>query len=149
LKSFHCEIDCRLQRFGLFQREPAKSYRIAGFQLSQFPTLSLHDHGGTNEPTQARTVRTKQNRHIAGEVDGADGIRVVVDIRRMESRFTSILARPLRLGSYEPYAGAVRLIVDLPVSAEKHLDIVGGEELGRCVRAIKDSNLPMAIIGGS
>ncbi len=143
LQRFHGSIHRSLERFGLLQSEAAKSHRIAGLELAQLPTLGLHNHRGANESAQAWSVRAKQNRHVAGEVDGADGIRVVVDVRWMQSRLAAILARPLRLGPHQANAGAVRLVVDTPIGAEQHLDIVSSEELRRRVRTIEHADLPM------
>ena len=44
------------------------------------------------QAAEAWPVGTKQNRHIAGEIHCANGVGVVVDVRRMKARFTAVLS---------------------------------------------------------
>ena len=51
-----------------------------------------------DEAAEARTVRAEDDRHVAGEVHGADRIGVVVDVRGMQAGFAAVGARPSGFG---------------------------------------------------
>ena len=71
---------------------------VAGFELPHLPQFRLNDGGGADKAAQAGAVRAQDDRHVAGEIHGADGIGVVVDIGGMQARFAAVAARPLGLG---------------------------------------------------
>ena len=73
---------------------------------------------GTNEAAQAGPVGPEDNRHVAGEIDRADGVGIVVDVRRMQPRFAAIAPRPFGLGTDQPHAGAAGVVVNLPAAAK-------------------------------
>ena len=50
-----------------------------------------------DEAAEARAVGAEDDRHVAGEVDRADGVGVVVDVRRVQAGLAAVGARPLRL----------------------------------------------------
>src|SRR5215471_10719081 len=57
----------------------AKTNRIAGPQLSELPQLIFYNDDRTHKTTEARPVRSEQDRHIAGKVHRADCICIVVN----------------------------------------------------------------------
>src|SRR5438132_1374196 len=80
-------VDRPLHANGLGVRQLTKPYRIACAKLSNLPKLRLCDDGRTDKSAETGSIRSQQDRHIASEVEGSNGIRVVVKIRGMESRF--------------------------------------------------------------
>ena len=114
-----------------------------GLKLAHLPQLGVHDGRGTDEAAEAGSVRPENHRHVAGEIHRADGVGVVVNVRRMQPRLAAILARPLRLGTDQPNPGAVGIVVHLPGRGEEHLDIVGREEIRRAVRPVEDADVPL------
>ena len=67
----------------LAPRQALEAHAVAGLELPHFPQLSLHDGCRTNEAAETRAIRTQDHRHVAGEIDSADGVGVIVNIRRM------------------------------------------------------------------
>jgi hypothetical protein len=59
---------------------------------------SADNYGGTDESAEAWAIRTKQDRHVAGEVDGSDCIGVVVNIRGMQAGFAAVFRAHSGLG---------------------------------------------------
>ena len=74
-----------------------KRTRVAGLELADLPQLRLDDRRRADEAAQARTVGAEDDRHVAGEVDGADRVGVVVDVRGVQPRLAAVGARPARL----------------------------------------------------
>ncbi len=66
-----------------------------GAKLANLPELGIDNDGGTNEAAEARTIGAENHRHVAREIDRADRVGVVVDVRWMQTRFAAILTRPL------------------------------------------------------
>ena len=101
------------------------------------------DRDRAHEPAEARTVGAEEDRHVAGEVDRADGVRRVVDVRRVEPRLTAVGARPLD-GSGRPAARRCATSCSAPSSRwrRRRVDAGLGEEVGRGVRAVDDRELP-------
>ena len=116
--------------------------RVAGAQLPELPALAGCDDRRAHEPAEARAVGAEQDRHVAGEVDGADRVRGVVDVRRVQARLAAVGARPLRRRSDEPDAGARGVVVDAVLRVEQCGHPGRGQELGRAVRALEDAELP-------
>ena len=110
-----------------------EAHLVAGLAAGPFSRVRLDNHGRADETAEARTVGTEDHRHVAGEIDGADGIGVVVDVRRMQPGFAAVGARPLRLRADQAHAGAAGVVVDLPV---------GREERARCPVRVKKSGAP-------
>ena len=119
-------------------------HAIAGLELTDFPQLGIGNHRRAHEAAQARSVRAENHRHVAGEIDGADGVRVVVDVRRMQACFAAIRPRPLRLGSDQAHAGAARVVMHFPSRREKHVDVLRRKKIGRAVRTVQHANVPLA-----
>ena len=61
-------------------RDGRKAQTVAGLQLTELPKILVRRHGRADEAAQTRSVRPQQDRHVAGEIDRADGVGVVVDI---------------------------------------------------------------------
>ena len=120
-----------------------KAHRVAGLQLAKLPSFGLYDNRGADESSEARAVGTKQDGHIAGEIDRANGISIVVNVGGMQSCLSTIFARPLRFGSDQAHAGAVRLIMYAPIGREQHLNVFSGKKFGSGMRSIKDAHVPM------
>ena len=85
-----------LQGQSLVRRHRMKSHTIPGLQLTDLPQLCSSDTDRTNKPTQARPIRTQYHRHIAGEIDRADGVGIIVNIGWMKTGLTSIGPSPFR-----------------------------------------------------
>ncbi len=125
----------------------ARRYRpepdgIAGLQLSDFPQLALHDGGGADKTAQARPVGPEDDRHVAGEIDRADGVRVVVDVGRMQPGFAAVGAGPLRLRADQAHPRAGRVVVHLVGRREQGGDVPLGEEIRSPVGAIQHGDFP-------
>ena len=73
----------------------------------------------------------------------ADGVLVVVDVRRVEAGFAAVAARPFRLRPDQAHPGPVGVVVDLPLRGEERLDVGVGEEVGRAVRPDEHADLPV------
>jgi hypothetical protein len=119
-----------------------ETYTVAGFQLSHLPAFALHDGGGAHEPAEARPVGAEKDGHVAGVVDGAHGIGVVVDVRRMQAGVAAVGARPFGLRSDEAHAGAIGVVVDAPLGGEERLDVLGREEVRGAMRAVEHADVP-------
>jgi hypothetical protein len=100
-----------------------KGAPVAGAQLATASTGHLRGHDtGADEAAKAWPVGAQKDRHVAGEVDGADGIGVVMQVRRMQPRLAPIGARPFGRRADQAHAGAVRVEVHL-VGAENSVSI--------------------------
>ena len=71
-----------------------EAHGVAGRELAQLPQLGLHHHGRADEAAQAGAVGPEDHRHVAGEVDRADRIGVVVDVGRMQARLAAVACAP-------------------------------------------------------
>ena len=116
-------------------RDRLQAHYVASAQLPQLPAVRFDDRGGAHETAQARAVRAKNYRHVAGEVDGAEGVGVVVDVGGVQASFAAVWPRPGWARADQPNAGAVRVVVDGPLGVEEGADVFGGEELLGAVRA--------------
>ncbi len=138
-----------LERARFFERHALEAHSITRPQLSHLPQLRTHDRRGTDESAKARPVRTENHRHVSREVDRADCVRVVVDVRRMQSSLAAIGSCPSRLRTNEPHACAARVVMHFPARGEERLDILGREEVGRTMRPIHDAQFPFALVFGN
>ena len=91
-----------------------KRTRVARRQLAELPAVVGDDRDRAREAAEARAVGPEQDRHVAGEVDRADGVRRVVHVRRVEPGFAAVGAGPLHRRPDQPHAGARRVVVHLP-----------------------------------
>ena len=69
---------------------------VARRELADLPQIGLDHHERADEPAQRRAVGPEDDRHVAGEVDGPDGVGVVVDVRGVQSRLAAVAPRPAR-----------------------------------------------------
>ena len=113
-----------------------EAHAVAGLELPDLPKLRLHDARRAHESAEARAVRPEDDRHVAGEIDGADGVGVVVDVRRMQARLAAVAPRPVRLRTDEPDAGAGGVEMHLPIGGEEHRNVLGREKIRRAVRPV-------------
>ncbi len=100
-----------------------EAHAIAGSQLAHHPQVVEADGHRADEAAEARTIRPQDHRHVAGEVDGAHRIGVVVDVGGCRPGFAAIGARPLRLRADQPHAGAAGVVVHFPVGGEEGRDV--------------------------
>lgn len=118
----------------------------AASKLAQFPAIGVDHDGGTHEAAEARAVGAEDDGHVAGVVDGANAIRGVVDVGRMQAGIAPVRARPPRFGTDEAHAGARRLMMHRERVAVEALDVSRGEELRAAVRTVDDAQLPLRIV---
>ena len=136
-----CVLPRQAQR-GLRRREAREADFVAGAKLAHLPQLGLRDGGRADEAAKRRAVGAEDDRHVAGEIDGADGVRIVVDVARMQPCFAAVLARPDGLRADEADAGRVRIVVNLPLGGEERVDVVRREEIRRAMRAVEHADVP-------
>ena len=135
---------CEVQRPRLVRGEPLESNPIVRPQLSQFPEFCGYEGGGTHEAAQRRAVGPEDDRHVAGEIHGADRVGVVVDVGRMQAGFAAVGTSPLGLWPQKAHAGAARVVVHGPARCKEDPDILLSEEVGRPVGSIEHAQLPVA-----
>ena len=119
-----------------------EGHLVAGPQLPEFPQFGIHHHAWADEATEAGPVRTKDHRHVTGEVHRADRVGVVMDVRWVQSRFTTICTSPFRLRPDEPHPCAGGVVMHLPCGGEKSFDIFLQEKIRCPVRPVKHADLP-------
>ena len=141
-------IHSRLHAARLGQRHRAEADQIAGLELPDLPKLGIDDGGRAHEAAQAGTIGTQNHGHVASEIDGPDGVGVIVNIGRVQSGLAAIRARPLGLGADQPDARAVGIVVYLPGRGEEGFDVCRGEEIGRAVRAVENADIPGVRVSG-
>jgi hypothetical protein len=96
---------------------------VARAELAKLPQLGIDHHHRADEAAEARTVGAEDDRHVAGEIDRADRIGVVVQIRRMKPRLAAVGTCPFRLRADQADAGAGGVVVDFPSGREEGLDV--------------------------
>jgi hypothetical protein len=121
---------------------------VAGAKLPELPQIRLDHRRRTHETAQAGAIRTQDHRHVAGEVDGADRIGVVVDVRGVQAGLAAVGAGPLRARPDQTHTGAAGVVVHLPIRVEERLDVVAGEEVRGAVRAVEDPQVPVVPVPG-
>ena len=108
-------------------RERARTRTVSpGASWPELPPLGAHHRGRAGEAAEAGAVGAEQHRRVAGEVDGAEGVAGVVDVRRVQAGLAAVGPGPRRLRARR---GARRCGRSGP--ARRH---VGGEEGRRCRR---------------
>ncbi len=86
-------------QFGcLLDGEAVEADGVARAELADFPELGLDDGGGADEAAEAGAIGAEDDGHVAGEIDGADGVGVVVDVRGVQAGFAAVVAGPLGWG---------------------------------------------------
>ncbi len=131
-----------LRRHGLGVAHRLEPHRVARRELADLPEVGLDGHERAYEAAEGRPVRPQDDRHVAGEVDRAHGIGVVVDVGGVQPRLAPVPPRPLRLWPDQPHARAVGVVVHAPVGAQHHGDVLGREEVRRPVRSVEHANGP-------
>src|SRR5580693_6465813 len=121
-----------------------EAHFVARLELADFPQLALHDGRRTDEAAEARAVGAEDDRHVAGEIDRADGVGVVVDVRRMQAGLAAVLARPTWLRADQAHPGARGIVVHLVGRGKKISNVVISEKIRRAVRAVENTKLPLA-----
>ena len=84
---------------GLLQGDRLKTELIPGAELPQLPAVGLGHRRGANKAPQTGPIGAKDNGHIAGEVDGAEGVSVIVDVRGVKPCVAAVFPHPLGFGS--------------------------------------------------
>ena len=79
-----------------------------------FQSSAVDDGRGADEAAEARPVGTQDDRHVAGEVDRADGVGVVVDVRRVQPASPPSGRAQRGLGPDQTHAGAAGVVVHPP-----------------------------------
>ena len=115
---------------------------VTGRHLAELPAVAAYDGDRADEAAQAGPVRPEQDRGVAGEVQSADTVGIVVNVRRVQPGLTAVGPGPLWLGAFQAYAGAVGVEVHGVVGVDQGVDVGAGEELRRRVRAFGDRDLP-------
>ena len=144
----HVVVERGVQLRGLVGETARKRTVSPGRSWPIFQSSACDDGRRADEAAEAGTVGAEDDRHVAGEIDRADGVGVVVDVGGMQAGFAAVLARPCGLRADQAHAGAVGVVVHLPGGREERLDVVGGEEIGRAVRAVEDADLPVVGVRG-
>ena len=129
---------------GIRDSDRGEAQAITRHKLAELPAVCRNDHEGADKAAERGAVGAKNDRHVPGEIDRADGVGVVVDVGRMEPRLAAVLARPIGLGADQADAGAVGIVVHLPFGGDDHRDVAFGEEIGCAVGAIEDAQGPFA-----
>ena len=129
-------------------RDHLEAQGVARRELADLPQVGGDHHKGTDEATQGRAVGSQDDRHVAGEVDRADGVGVVVDVRGMQARLAAIPARPLRPGPHQANPRSVGIVVHLPFDPADHGDVGRREEVRRPVGSGQDADAPGPGEGG-
>ncbi len=120
---------------------------IAGFHLADFPQLGFGNGDRADKSPQARSVTGQDHREVTGEVNRADGVLTVVNVRRMQTRFPAVGPRPLRLRPDQTHPKPVGVVVHLPLAGEKRLHGFRRKEVGRAVRSIQHADVPRIAVG--
>ncbi len=129
-------------RAARLRRRGWKRTLVARAQLPDLPQLGVDDGDRADEAAEAGAIGPEDHRHVAGEVDAADGVGVVVDVGRMQSGLAAIGARPRGLRADQPHAGAAGVVVHFPFGVEERARCRRREEIRRAVRAVGDADLP-------
>jgi hypothetical protein len=116
---------------------------VAGAELAEFPEFGIHDDAGADEAAEAGAVGAEDDRHVAGEIDRADGVGVVVEVGRMETGLAAVATRPFRFRADQADAGAGGVVMHFPCGGEEGGDVFVEEEIGRGVGSVENADLPV------
>ena len=107
---------------------------VAGTQLTQFPELPVGHHRGTEKTAQGRAVGPENDGHIPGEVDGTDGIGIIVDIRGMKPRLPAVVPGPPGFRTDKADTRSIAVMIHPPEGIGEGFQVfgtkVGGVPLG-------------------
>ena len=136
-------VDLRpFQSQGRRQIDRDETDPVTGAQLPQLPEVGVDYRGRADKATQRRAIRAEDDRHIAGEVDAAERIGIVVDIGWVHAGLATIGAGPLGFGTDQAYPGAAGVVMHFPRRGEEGLDVAVGEKIGRAVRSVDNTDFP-------
>ncbi len=79
---------------------------VPSLELPQLPKVRLDHRHRADKATEARAIGTEDYWHVTSEVHRANRVRIVMNIRRMQSRFTTVGPHPFRLRPDQPHTGA-------------------------------------------
>ena len=134
----------RRARRRLAARDRHEAHGVAGRQLTDLPQLGLdRPTNGQTKPPSDGPVGPEDDRHVAREIDRADSVGVVVDVRRDAARPRRRRGAPTaasgrsggRRCGWSCSAPARRCRRASSMSS-------GGEEVGRAVRAVEHAERP-------
>ncbi len=140
-------VTWRFRRRTASARSPSigtKRTRSPGASWPSFHRSPAATVAGQVKPPRLGPSGPSSTGRVAGEVDGAEGVAGVVDVRRVEPRVAPIGPGPRRLRTVEAHAGAGAVDLHLPLGGEEGVDVAGGEEVGRGVRSLHDADRPVA-----
>ena len=115
---------------------------VTGRQLAELPPFGRRHDGRAHEATEARAVGSEDHGHVAGEVDGTEGVAGVVDVRRVQAGLAAVRPCPVGPRTDEADAGAIRVEVHGPVDAEEGVEPCRRQEVGGGVGPEQHPDLP-------
>ncbi|MNO75511.1 hypothetical protein D3C76_665600 [compost metagenome] len=115
---------------------------VPRLQLTKLPKIRLDHRHRAHEPAKAWAIRAEDDRHVTGEIHGTNRIRIVVNVRRMQTRLATVGTHPFRLRPDQAHAGAAGVEVHFPLRGEEGADVVFGEVFRRTVGAVDHADLP-------
>ncbi|MNC31702.1 hypothetical protein D3C75_800300 [compost metagenome] len=130
------------QRLSVFKGDRMEANTIARLHLPDFPQLRFRDSHRANKPAEAWAVTRQNHREIAGKIHRANRIFAVMNIGRMQARFSTVSTRPLRFRANQPHAEAVGVVVNLPFGLKKCLHGFRREEIRRAVWPVQHADFP-------
>ena len=108
-----------------------------------FHSSVVDDGDRADEAAEARAVGPEDHRHVAGEVHAADGVGVVVDVGRMQSRLAAVVARPRRASGRSAARRCGWSCSALPIRRRRSASMSSGvKKSGRAMRAVGHADLP-------
>ncbi len=116
---------------------------VARCELAELPPLGGGHDSGAHEAAEARAVRSEDDRHVAGEVDGADRVAGVVDVGRVQAGLATISASPIGARAEQAHPRPGRVEVDPPLGAQQGLEAGDGEEVGGRMGADQHADVPL------
>ena len=117
---------------------------VPSLELAQLPKIRLDHRHRADKPAEARAVGTENYRHVTGEIHRPNGVRIVMDIRRMQTRFATIGTHPFRLRPDQPHTGSAGVEMHFPLGGEEGADVVFGEVFRCAMRAVDHPDLPQS-----
>ncbi|MNO95467.1 hypothetical protein D3C76_871100 [compost metagenome] len=115
---------------------------VPSLELAQLPKIRFDHRHRAHETAQAWAVRAEDHRHVTGEIHSADGIWIVVNVRRMQTGFTTVGTHPLRLRPDQAHTRSAGIEVHFPLRGEEGADVVFREVFRCAVWAVDHADLP-------
>ena len=136
-------VGCSRSLVGFGDVDGHEPHAVPRRELAELPTVVGNHRQRACEPAETRAVGTEHDRHVAGEVDRADRVRAVVDVRRMEPGLAAVGPRPLDRRADKANPGAIGVVMDDPLRRVQRRDPGVGHEVGRAMRAVDHGELPL------